>query len=179
MRMGLILGLALVGTALSAAGPDDWAKPFPGVVQDEHNVRGFVGDYRWLSNFLPCRVEYEGLVYLSSEAAYQASKLTPPERAVFTQLDPDSAKHRAHASKFDAAAWDARKVRVMREVLWAKFSQHPELAQKLLATGDKYLEETNQWNDPYWGVYQGKGENVLGKLLMETRTRLRTVAPHP
>jgi len=180
MRMGIILALALVGGVVTAAQPDDWAKPFPGVVHDAHNVKGFVGDYRWLSNFFPCPVDYEGLRYLSSEAAYQASKLTPAERPVFTTLDPDAAKHLAHASKFDAAAWDARKDRVMREVLWAKFSQHPELAKQLLATGDKYLEETNLWNDPYWGVYHGQGQNVLGRLLMETRTRLRSSPPaHP
>ena len=60
----------------------------------------------------------------------------------------------------------------MREVVWAKFSQNPELGKKLLATGDRYLEETNWWGDRLWGVYQGEGENLLGKILMETRARL-------
>jgi ribA/ribD-fused uncharacterized protein len=166
------LGLALLGGLPARAKPQAWDEPFPGVVQDAKNVRGFVGDYRWLSNFYPCRVEYEGLVYRSAEGAYQSAKFPPAERAVYTQLDPDSAKKLAHSKPFDAAAWDARKDRVMREVAWAKFSQNPELARQLIATGEKYLEETNWWNDPYWGVYQGQGKNMLGVVLMEVRARL-------
>jgi len=60
----------------------------------------------------------------------------------------------------------------MRDVVWAKFSQNPDLAARLVATGEKFLEETNWWNDTYWGVYQGKGKNMLGQILMETRARL-------
>jgi predicted NAD-dependent protein-ADP-ribosyltransferase YbiA (DUF1768 family) len=29
---------------------------------------------RWLSNFYPCTIEYEGITYPSSEHAYQAAK---------------------------------------------------------------------------------------------------------
>ena len=60
----------------------------------------------------------------------------------------------------------------MREIVWAKFVQNPELAAKLLATGGRRLEETNWWGDRFWGVYQGEGKNVLGFVLMETRDRL-------
>ncbi len=38
-------------------------------------VKGFQGRYRFLSNFYPYPVEFEGRKYLSSEAAYQASKV--------------------------------------------------------------------------------------------------------
>lgn len=177
MRTIAYLWLALLGGLTAGAKPQAWDEPFPGVVQDAKNIRGFVGDYRWLSNFYPCPVAYEGLAYLSSEGAYQAAKFPAGERAPFTRLDPDSAKKLAHSKAFDAAAWDARKDRVMREVVWAKFSQNPALARQLAATGDKYLEETNWWNDPYWGVYQGQGKNVLGQVLMETRARLLKERP--
>ena len=60
----------------------------------------------------------------------------------------------------------------MREIEWAKFSQRPELAAKLLASGDRLLEETNWWGDEMWGVYKGNGQNLLGKILMEVRARL-------
>ena len=61
----------------------------------------------------------------------------------------------------------------MRAVVWAKFSQNPELAKKLLATRDRYLEETNWWGDKTWGVYRGEGQNLLGKIIMDTRARLK------
>lgn len=172
MRSTACLCLLLGATCIAAEPTRSWDAPFPGVVQDAANIRGFVGEYRWLSNFYPCRVVYEGLAYQSSEAAYQAAKLPPTERAVFQSLDADAAKKLAHSKKVDAVAWDARKDQVMRDVLWAKFSENSELTARLLATGDRYLEETNWWNDPYWGVYQGQGQNVLGRILMETRTRL-------
>lgn len=44
---------------------------------------------------------------------------------------------------------------------------------QLLATGTRYLEETNTWGDTYWGVCEGKGLNMLGKTLMQVRDELR------
>ena len=61
----------------------------------------------------------------------------------------------------------------MLRVLRAKFAQNPELAMQLLATGTRYLEETNTWGDTYWGVCEGKGLNMLGKTLMQVRDELR------
>ena len=69
----------------------------------------------------------------------------------------------------------------MKSLLIQKFDRdlNPENYQKLMMTGDKYLEETNYWNDIFWGVAkkdlneQGVGENNLGKLLMEIRSDLR------
>jgi predicted NAD-dependent protein-ADP-ribosyltransferase YbiA (DUF1768 family) len=54
-----------------------------------------------------------------------------------------------------------------------KFEQHAELGEKLLGTGDAYLEEGNTWHDEVWGVYAGRGTNWLGKILMEVRGELR------
>lgn len=172
MKTAVLLLLALSAGLSARAATQAWDDPFPGVVQDDKNVKGFVGGYRWLSNFYPCRVEYEGLVYRSSEGAYQSAKFPAGERAVFTTLDPDAAKALAHSKVVDAAWWDTRKDRVMRDVVWAKFSQNSDLAGRLVATGNKFLEETNWWNDPYWGVYQANGKNMLGQILMETRARL-------
>ncbi len=56
-----------------------------------------------------------------------------------------------------------------------KFTRNPQLREMLLATGDKYLEETNHWGDKYWGVdYKtGVGFNKLGVILMDVRDRLK------
>ena len=167
--------IAAQAPAGSAAAPEKklkWDEKFDGVVHDAKNIRGFVEDYRWLSNFYLNRVEWEGRVYSSAEAAYQSGKYPAAERDVFTTLDPGPSKKLADIRPYDKAVWAARKERTMREVVWAKFSQNPELAKKLLATGDRYLEETNWWGDQVWGVYNGEGQNLLGKILMETRAGL-------
>lgn len=56
----------------------------------------------------------------------------------------------------------------MKELIMIKF-QNPLLKEKLLNTGDALLIEGNTWRDYYWGECKGKGENHLGKILMEVR----------
>ena len=58
-----------------------------------------------------------------------------------------------------------------------KFTTHADLRDKLLATGDTPLEEGNTWGDRTWGVYQGQGDNRLGKILMKVRDELRASPP--
>jgi ribA/ribD-fused uncharacterized protein len=172
----LILVKALATPAASApAGSGkklNWDDKFKDVVHDAKNIAGFVAEYRWLSNYFSCRVEWDGRVYGSAEAAYHSGKYSRADRDLFTTLDPDRARKLSRVKPYDVAAWEARQVPTMREVVWGKFSQNPELAKKLLATGDRYLEETNWWGDKIWGVYRGEGQNLLGKIIMETRARL-------
>lgn len=149
-----------------------WNTTFAGVRHDEAVVSGFVGEYAWLSNYYPCPVTYEGRSYLSSEAAYHASKFPEEQRDAFTTLGADESKKLSRRLTVDPAWWDARKRRVMREIMVAKFSQNPDLGQKLQATGDRELIELNWWNDQYWGVFQGQGDNVLGQVLMDVRAEL-------
>jgi predicted NAD-dependent protein-ADP-ribosyltransferase YbiA (DUF1768 family) len=53
-------------------------------VHDDKNVKGFFGNFRFLSNFHVCAIEYEGLIYPSTENAYQASKVVPVDRRMLT-----------------------------------------------------------------------------------------------
>jgi predicted NAD-dependent protein-ADP-ribosyltransferase YbiA (DUF1768 family) len=72
--------------------------------------------------------------------------------------------------------WASIKIDRMRAVLRAKFSQHENLRQVLLGTGSRRLVEvgtTNNAVNRFWGEVNGKGENTLGKLLMELREELR------
>jgi len=56
----------------------------------------------------------------------------------------------------------------MLELNRQKYQENP-LRQKLLDTGEAYLEATNHWNDTFWGVCNNKGRNELGKVLMLVR----------
>jgi len=69
--------------------------------------------------------------------------------------------------------WESAKGNVMREAVLAKFTQHEELRELLLATGcAKIIEHTA--NDDYWGDGgDGKGKNMLGRILMDVRAKLR------
>ena len=69
--------------------------------------------------------------------------------------------------------WETVKLKVMREAVLAKFTQHLDLQELLLSTGDaKIIEHTA--NDSFWGDGgDGNGRNMLGQILMEVRNKLR------
>jgi ribA/ribD-fused uncharacterized protein len=142
-------------------------------IHTESMVKGFFDDYRWLSNYHVCTVEHQGLFYTSSEAAYQAAKVEDPYvKSLYQQMDPSESK-KASKKYPVKQGWDNIKKGIMYEILLDKFTRNPDLHQKLLETGSKYLEETNYWNDTYWGVCEGRGKNTLGELLMKIREQIR------
>ena len=68
--------------------------------------------------------------------------------------------------------WEEVKVDIMREAVLTKFIQHTDLQEILIDTGNAPIVEHSE-RDSYWGDGgDGKGQNVLGKLLMEVRERL-------
>lgn len=150
-------------------------------------IKGFFGEYKFLSNFWPAKVFLDGEEYSTTENAYQAAKYesgskarehlrscTPREAIVFVRDYPEG--------QATEEEWNSRKLQVMKDLLVQKFDKdlNPENFDTLLQTGSKYLEETNYWEDTYWGVHKtdmsekGVGENNLGKLLMEIRDTIRT-----
>lgn len=64
--------------------------------------------------------------------------------------------------------WDEIKIFVMTDLLILKFSD-PTYYEKLNQTKSKYLIEGNDWGDTYWGAVEGRGRNMLGRLLMQIR----------
>lgn len=131
--------------------------------------------YRFLSNFYEARVEYGGLAFGSNEAAFQAQKcMTEEEKVQFTEYGPGKSKGIGRRVRL-RPDWEEVKAGIMEEIVWAKFTQHPELAAKLLATGEKVLVEGNTWGDTCWGVdlRTGQGENHLGQILMKVRKELK------
>lgn len=142
---------------------------------DEKNIKGFFGDYRWLSNFHICTIynHTKSRAYSSTEAAYMAAKTFDKTiKDKFENLNPKEARKLGQEIEL-REDWENVKLKVMYEVNLCKFTEHKYLKEKLLDTGDKYLEETNWWNDRFWGAHFGQGENNLGKILMYIREGLK------
>ena len=132
------------------------------IIHDENQIKGFFGDYRFLSNFHPGQVFFEGELYPSTENAYQAAKcLNRDERTKFLTCTPSESKKLGRAVSM-IENWQSIKYDVMSAVVFDKFYRNQDLRAKLLLTKQAYLEETNHWNDVYWGVCNGKGENSYG-----------------
>ena len=135
----------------------------------------FRGVFDFLSNFYPAMVEVDGIAYQNAEAAFQAQKcLDVEKRREFSALTGTKAKRKGRQVPL-RPDWDGERVVAMRKVVHAKFTQNENLSARLLATGDMPLVEGNSWGDTFWGVdvRTGKGENQLGKILMEVRGELR------
>ena len=135
-------------------------------------INSFRGDNYFLSNFYEIPVIFHGLTYQNNEAAFQAQKyLSVIEQEQFTNLSASEAKKLGRKVTL-RKDWETVKIKLMQEIVKAKFVQHPELAQKLIQTGDAYLEEGNTWGDKIWGTVDGKGANHLGHILMNVRAEL-------
>ena len=136
-------------------------------------IDNFQGKYFFLSNFYTAPVEYEGLLYLNNEAAFQSAKVIDTEkRKQFCGLDPSDAKKKGRNVVL-RQDWEIIKDKVMEDCVRDKFSRNEFLRQNLLATGNEELIEGNTWNDTYWGVCRGRGKNMLGKILMKIRAEYK------
>lgn len=136
----------------------------------------FQGAYRFLSNFHECDFEWSGQVWHSSEAAYQAAKFHKRHWPDMAMLSPAQAKKQGQMAPIDPNHWEGIKVAVMREIILMKFTQNPDLLDKLLATDHAILQEGNRWKDTFWGICppgSDTGRNLLGIILMSVRDDLR------
>ena len=140
-----------------------------------------------LSNFFPLAVPIAAgpWTFATSEGLYQAAKFA---------AHPDVQRRIAEAPTPKAAAaigrtpglgidpgWNAQRVDVMRWVLRMKREANAaEIDAVLAETGDRPIVEVST-RDPWWGARpvadRYEGHNVLGRLWMELRHRLREPDP--
>jgi len=118
----------------------------------------------------------------TSEALYQACRfphMPEVQRMIVSEGSPMTAKMRSKPYRAESRPdWDEVRVKVMKWCLrvklvynWRKFSE------LLLSTGDLPIVEDSR-KDSYWGAMPQddntlNGQNVLGRLLMDLRRRLK------
>lgn len=133
--------------------------------------------YFEFSNFLrDYPIELKGKSWPSTEHYFQAQKFQDDElqeeirQAKTPAIAANMGRDRKNPLRKD---WESVKDNVMRVAVRAKFTQHPELKQLLINTGDaKLIEHT--YKDNYWGDGgDGSGKNMLGIILMEVRKELK------
>lgn len=149
-----------------------------------NRIDSFRGKFAFLSNFypvidrqtvgLPIAVLYDGILYPTSEHAFAAAKtLIPEARAwVGAASTPGEAKARGRQVPL-RPSWDDIRRGIMFAVCLDKFARNRHLGRALIATGNAELVEGNTWGDTYWGVCNGRGQNVLGSVLTDVRAVLR------
>lgn len=130
------------------------------------------GKYAFLSNYYNCSVPYNGITYLNAEAAFQAQKETNPVKKLsYADVPPNIGKRMGRKASL-RKDWENVKDNIMYEVVKSKFVHNPDLIKKLLNVKEPIIED-NTWNDTYWGVCNGKGENKLGQILTRLQNEFR------
>lgn len=136
----------------------------------------FRDGYSFLSNMSRAKVTYNGLEFMSSEAAFQSAKCAREEDRQTLSKTLKGKDARSYGSSVEMVPdWEQIKDEVMVRVVYAKFTQNPLLMEKLLDTGNAKLVEGNFWHDNYWGKCACKkctdkaSPNVLGRSLFFVR----------
>jgi len=132
--------------------------------------------YDVLNNFSANAVEIDGVLYPTSEHAYQAAKCTDltGKQEIIAAKSPLLAKSVSN-QKYKFAKdpeWNAKKISIMESILRSKLSQHQEVRDALVKSGNEEIIEDSPV-DAFWGRGKdGDGENQLGKLWMKIRSEL-------
>ena len=143
------------------------AKDFPDV------IHSFKGEYDFLHNRFGCSFVWQGIRFNNVETAFQASKCEDEtERKLFSRLSVEKAAMKG-GQITPSPEWEERKLETMMSIQIAKYTQNPNLMKRLIATGNCKIINGNNKQETYWGVdlYSWKGENNLGKILMEIRDK--------
>lgn len=115
------------------------------------------------------------ITYCCAETAFQASKFKNYEtRQQFANLSGAEAQNMADrliAEKIPAVDnWGQKNYEIMKNILKCRLNQNETLQHLLLASKDTFLVVHSP--NSFWGDGQGKGQNALGKMMMEQRGNL-------
>ncbi|WP_211708885.1 NADAR family protein [Paraburkholderia aspalathi] len=155
-------------------------------MQDIEFYRANEKPYGVFSNLYKRAIVFDGIEYPTSEHAYQAGKARKDSVREWLMAAPSPsllamAAHGLYVWDVHPD-WSKTKFARMKQVLHAKFTQHQDLQEILLSTGDARLVETATVDNAVnrlWGQVNGVGKNMLGVLLMEVRSEIRASLVKP
>ena len=133
-------------------------------------------NYGFLSNMYLAEMMVDGKPWPSAEHYYQAQKFTHVPavyQAICNAKTGNETRELAKTHKSERRNdWDAVKEDLLLTTMKLKFTENAEMRQKLLGTGDAYLQKSVP-DDPFWGVLpDGTGQNRMGQMLMGIRAEL-------
>ncbi|MGQ4731600.1 MULTISPECIES: NADAR family protein [Streptomyces] len=128
--------------------------------------------HRGLRNDYPAPITVGEVLHPSVAHAYWALSVAQPEiSSAITAADTAAAARKLAAAAPRREGWEHSRAAVMTGLLRAKYDQHPELAEILLATDDATLIYDDM-ESTFWGDNAGRGRNWTGRLLELVRSEL-------
>ncbi|MGB0713410.1 MAG: NADAR family protein [Gammaproteobacteria bacterium] len=128
-----------------------------------------------LSSFNPRGFHLDDADWPTVEHYYQAMKfeLAEQREAVRTCETPQQARELSEQhAKAVRKDWKQVRQTMMTRAIYIRCRTHADLAAALLATGERTLFESSQY-DYFWGCGRdGRGTNAYGTVLMNVRAKL-------
>lgn len=152
----------------------DWKKFLQNdTVRDKNDTSNInVSDIDWLRNDYYHDIFVQGFCYPTVEHAFQASKTSDQnlKRKISEASIRDARKIGRNCNIIPG--WDLIKENVMEIILREKF-KNPLLGERLARIGTGNIVMNGY--DKYWGVIDGEGDNIIGKILMRIRGENRFI----
>ena len=136
----------------------------------------FTGYFSFLSNNYLTPVYHDGIIFQSVLHAYYANKTEDKNihKKILNCENFQNLLSLAYRIK-DPENWENKKFQIMEKLVRDKFRRNKEISEKLILTENRELINTLlEYNEKnlFWGVYKGKGENNLGRILTKIREDL-------
>lgn len=149
------------------------------LVERTKTITSFTGEFTFLDPFAEVPFEFRGKKYKSVSNAFWAQAISPRmegEREYVASLPSRYAgNYVTRKKRLQRPEWmnTEYQLKVMAEILMAKYTSSDALREKLLSTNPYTIEyRPAKRHDAFWGTWQGEGMNHFGRLLMETREKL-------
>ena len=139
-------------------------------------------EYGWMGNMAPYPINFNGKIWLTSEALFQSMRynIDSIKEIIRVEKSPMGAKMKSKQfrDQMVVVPMSDQDVENMRKCVRMKFDQHPKLKKDLIATGNSPIYENignrNGERHKFWGSkmvneFEGDGNNMMGKILMDLR----------
>lgn len=173
---------------------------FPGLLYGDDICTTNDSYYFWsgqspLSNFHHAHFMWMNIEWKNSEAAFMYAKalyfgdLATAEKIMNSDHSPSYCKALGRkVTPYNEEAWDQIRYDMMKNIVYAKFTQNPLCREFLLSLGNRDLVEASS-KDTIWGIgmdvrhpavhvrEKWRGRNLLGKCLMDIRPHVLDGTP--
>ena len=133
-----------------------------------------LGKYaKYLSASSAHMIEYKGVIYPTVEHAYHCQRYTDPKiiEIMKSARSPQKAWEASQQYKSKQVPdWDSKKILIMEDLCKTKLTQHEDVKNALLASGDDLI--LKDYPDSFWGIGLDGGRNEMGKIWMRLRDEL-------
>lgn len=146
----------------------------------------FTSNKHPFSNFYPASYNLYDIVFPTSEHGFMWEKAYrygnyQDAQKILNAKTPMAAKKIGRRTNIDVEDWKNHRYEIMKKHVEQKFAQNDDIADRLVETQGQEIMEASPWDNvwgigisqkQYWSGTPPRGQNLLGKILMELRDEM-------